>query len=168
MARSHGGGSRLGKQWNFMLGQSNALTVDATVIAAGSIGFSTSQTILRMLGEYIITPTSATTALDSALVVIGIGIVSTDAFGAGAGSMPDPAAEPDYPWMYWASHQFFYLGTAAAGNDSESIRRFFDIRSMRKVTPRQSLVVVAQYVDNAGAPPLNLNFGQTRVLVGLH
>ncbi len=162
------GGARLAKQWESFNAIQRALTADAT-LQGTSLASTTAQTILRMLGSYIICPTSAPVAGDAALVVVGIGVVSTDAFAAGAGSMPDPGAEPDYPWLYWKSHGFFFpTNTADPSAASGSIRVDFDIRSMRKMKPRESLAWVIEYIDLAGTPPLQLDIAHTRVLIGLH
>ncbi len=169
MARARATGVRMGKQWSFLGGQFTLLTVDATVIASASIDSTTAQTILRMIGEYSISPTSAPVAGDRAAVGVGIGVVSSDAFAAGSGSMPDPSAEADYPWLYWANHTFSYAGVEPSqGGAALSVRKFFDIKSMRRMKPRESLATVVQYVNLNGDPPLTFAMGVTRVLLGLH
>ena len=142
------------------------LTADATVLLSG-IDFAIPGTVIRMLGEYSVrsTPGATHVDLDRAEVVIGIGIVSTDAKNVGSSAMPDPSGDPSWPWLYWASHQFLL----DAGNDdlnsvAAQVRRSFDIRSMRKFKPSESLVMVAQYVDLVGAPALTLITGGVRVL----
>ncbi len=171
--RSRGTGTRMGKQWDSLPAISLELTTDATV-AGGSLASTTSQTILRMLGEYIIASTGVATALDQATVGIGIGIISTDAFTLGATAMPDPLGEPEFPWLYWASHSIFYptAVSATAGQGDQSgvgTGRFpFDVKSMRKMKPRESLFFVAQYGDVSGTPPLRVGVANTRVLLGLH
>ncbi len=160
-------GTRQRKEWTSIPGIQLPMTSGATLLG-GSVAFASAATVLRMLGEYIITPTSAATAGDAAVVGVAIGVVSSDAFAAGAGSMPDPTDEPEYPWLYWANHSFFFPSTLTllGQTDAGSIRRSFDIRSMRKLKPRESLAFVAQYTDRAGAPPLQLDVAVTRVLVG--
>ncbi len=55
-------------------------------------------TVIRSLGELSIAPAAAgVVAGDATSVAVGIGVVSTDAITAGAASLPDPAAEPDFP-----------------------------------------------------------------------
>ncbi len=158
---------RLTKEWTDMPPSNNALTAAATVIASGILNFSAAGTIMRMIGEYIIAPTSAPTALDAANVNIGIGLVSSDAAAAGAGSLPDPAQEPSYPWLYWLDHAFFFADTGTDLN-TLNLRHRFDIKSMRKFKPNMSLVMVAQYVNVTGNPPLQLNVAGTRVMIGTH
>ena len=162
-------GPRLAKQWDALPGISIAFTGDATSLG-GSLPATASQTILRMMGEYTITPTAAPAAGDEAQVTIGIGVVSTDAFAAGAGSVPDPTSEAEYPWLYWASHPIGRAVDASVdpANETLLLRKSFDVKSMRKMKPRESLIFVAQYFNFTGDPPLTVLVGVTRVLLGLH
>jgi len=133
-----------------------------------ALAFSTADTVLRMLGEYTIAPTTAPTALDRAILTMAIGVVSSDAFAVGASAVPDPASEPEYPWLFWASHALHFTGTSVDGGAAGiSVRRSFDVRSMRKMKPRESLIWVSEYSDLAGAPPLTATAGITRVLLAL-
>ena len=121
-----------------------------------------------MLGEYVISPTAGATfaADDAATIGVGIGVVSTDAATAGAASVPDPIGEPDYPWLYWADIPFYFAGSGPGGDEiTAHVRRQFDIRSMRKLKPRETLTWVFQYGNLVGNPPLSLNVANTRVLV---
>ncbi len=157
-------GPRQTKRWDSIASFVQAFTSDTTA-ATGALPFTESETILRMLGEYVIKPTSAPTNGDAARMGVGIAVVSSDAFAVTA--VPDPLAEPEYPWLYWADHPFFFNSTstvdAVAGL---SLHKTFDIRSMRKVSPRESLTMIVQYGDSTGAPPLTFINGQTRVLLG--
>ena len=167
-------GSRFGagyvrkeKRWTSLPGINLALVASGTTIG-GSINFGENLTVMRMIGEYILGPTGAITAGDACSIKLGIGVVSTDAATLGATAVPDPGGEPSYPWLFWATHAFFYPTTGAPlqpAGDQESTRRAFDIRSMRKMKPRESLLWIVEYVDDAGTPPMQLKLGQTRVLV---
>ncbi len=161
-------GEKKVKAWSAMPSSRQDFTV-AVVIAPVSLGFTAPSSVIRMLGEYVVYPTASITANDAAKVTVGIGKVSTDAFSAGGAGIPDPAGDPSYSWLYWAAHMFSFAGTdpeAAAAN--YSVRRSFDIRSMRKVKNRDAIVVVAEYVSIIGAPPLSLSVASTRMLLGLH
>jgi len=158
------------KQWGFLPGVETALTADATVGLA-SLAFSSKQTVLRMIGSLLLTPTGTVTALDSARIVFAIGRVSTDAATLGATALPDPAGEPEYPWLYWTTMQvrFASSGAPATGRAvGGSMRESFDIRSMRKFSPGESLISVVQYVDRVGAPALTLDQSEIRVLLTIH
>ena len=137
--------------------------------AGGSIAFTSPATVLRMIGEYVIggTPGGTFAAADEVRIGLGLGMASTDA--AGSGVLPDPLEEPEYPWLYWADHAFAFEGaTVDRGNPAVALRRSFDIRSMRKFKPRESLIWNLQYADAAGTPPITVNLSSVRVLLGLH
>ena len=161
--RGHG---RLVKSWDKISQGAVALTTDSTNLIS-SLAFANVGTVMRMFGEYVIAPTSAPAATDSCSVTVGIGVVSTDAATLGSSAMPDPAVEAEFPWLFWRSHRFFYVGTdPEASTPNYGVRSSFDIRSMRKLRPRESLVLIAQYVDSVGAPPLTFSAAATRVLLG--
>ncbi len=122
-----------------------------------------------MLGGFVVTNSDTVVAKDSAEVTVAIGVVSSDALGVGSIAMPDPFDEPDYPWLYWASIPLFWpvAGSPRAGSSEAEARAVaFDIRSMRKIKPREGLAMVAQYTDNTGTPPVTITAAKTRVLVG--
>ncbi len=155
----------MAKQWSDMNAVSQSLTANATVIASGGNVANISLTFIRMIGEYIICPTSAPVAGDNVNVTLGICIVSNDAFISGAGAMPDPADEPEFPWLYLMTHPLFFPDTSlVSGAANASVRHSFDIRSKRKVKAQQTLATIAQYVNIAGNPPLTLSFANCRVL----
>ena len=160
-------GPRMQKQWSFIPGLSILFTVGATKSGA-ALTFGEPATVLRMIGEYTISLAAAPTALDSLVIAVAIGVVSTDAFNvAAAAALPDPSAEPDYPWLYWTSHPFFFPTTSTDPNgDSTKLRLHFDIKSMRKMKSRESLVMVAEYANLAGSQPdITMVVGGTRVLL---
>jgi len=156
------------KQWAGFPGTVLALTGSGTNLGT-SIPFTSVQTIMRMIGEYVIVPTSDPVATDHATVAVGICKVSTDAFTLGATAMPDPNAEPEFPWLYWASHDFYFGDTSADPNSAgATLRHSFDVRTMRKFRPGESAVVVVQYANVAGFPPLTFTYGQIRALLTIH
>jgi len=158
-------GPRMAKHWHFIPGSSIGFTA-SSIFISGSLALDGPWTVLRMLGEYIITPTSAPAAGDNVTLAFGIGVVSSDAVGAGSASMPDPIAEPDYPWLYWSEHDFSFATTSAdPAGEGGSLRQPFDIKSMRKLKPRESLVFVVEYANVVGNPPLTASISATRVLV---
>ena len=166
---AHGNrGSRMNKSWLHIP------AIDADMTAAGhqggaSLAFVEPATVLRMIGDYLITPTNGgVVALDAANIGVGIGIVSTDAATLGATALPDPASEADYPWLYWKVSSLYFRGvldpTIPSGS-ADVVRVSFDIRSMRKIKPRESLSFGIEYVNVSGAPPLTFQSGGVRVLV---
>ena len=159
-------GPRMQKHWHEIKGATILFTVSTTQVM-DSLALSGPWTALRMIGEYIISPTSLPTALDAVTVGIGIGVVSTDAVVVGGSAMPDPTGEPDYPWLYWADHDFYFIDNSleTVGSPVGQLRQRFDVKSMRKIKPRESLAFVAQYSDIVGAPPMRLSTAATRILV---
>ena len=158
------------KLWQGIPSIQLAMAANGT-FAGPSLPFTSPQTVIRMLGEYVVTVTATPAAADAAKVGVGLAKVSTDAFGAGATALPDPISDPDFPWLYWAVHVFaFPVANQTDSNQSitGSLRHRYDIRSMRKFTANESLVLVAQYEDLSGAPPLLLSTGNSRILTTLH
>ena len=157
------------KQWRSLGANSTNMTASATTLM-GTLAFTDAQTVLRMIGGWQVGPsgTAAFVAGDSAEIVVGIGIVSSDAAGVGSAAMPDPLTDEPFPWLYWKHTTLWFPTTATDPNVPTASKCFdFDIRSMRKVKPRESLVFVAQYFDVAGAPDLQFQQFGTRVLVAL-
>jgi len=157
-------GPRMSKNWSGIPGFTNAFTANATVGTGGSTP-GAAATVIRMLGEYVITPTpgGAVSAGDAVDIGVGIAVVSSDAFTAGV--LPDPLGEPGYPWLYWTHHPFFLFdGTLAEGLSLANGRFTFDIRSKRRMKAQETLVLIVEYGDVNGAPPMTYCGGQVRVL----
>ena len=162
-------GPRRQKIWSAIPGINLALTGAGTSVGGG-LQFASADTILRCLGEYLVINTGTITGGDAATISVGLGVVSADAFSdVGASAMPDPGSEPQYPWLFWAEHKLFYpsAGAPLADSGNLSVRQRIDVKSMRKMSPRQTLAVVVQYADVSGTPPIQVLFGQTRVLIAL-
>ncbi len=168
MARQFQRSQKKAKLWLSLPSFQTLLTADSTN-AIAALFFTSPQTVIRMLGEYVIAPNSAPTAADRVKITVGLAKVSSDAATLGATALPDPAGDPDFPWLYWAEHSMFYPTTSLTGlSDSEVVRRPFDIRSMRKFASSEALVFVFQYADISGAPPIRFLGSATRVLTTLH
>ncbi len=156
---------RMLKQWTSIPGRTDNLAADTTV---GIGGFTPGEpvTVLRMLGSYTITPRLAPVAIDEVDIGIAIGVVSLDAFTAGGASLPDPLGNPEYPWLFWVRHGFFFATTSADPSSAAgSVRQSFDIRSMRKMKPNETLVRVVQYGNVTGNPDMMILNESVRVLV---
>jgi len=168
MARGRGSSGRMGKQWDDIAASTHILTVDTTS-AGNALVTSVPATLLRTMGSYVITPTSAPAALDAVEITVAIGIASADAFAVGSTALPDPGTEPEYPWIYWKDHTFFFATTTADPNSAaSSVRADFDVKSMRKLKPREAIFAVVQYFSIVGAPPMQVEMAGTRLLLGLH
>ncbi len=157
---------RMQKDWFGIAQSASGLTGSTTVLLAALISLQ-AQTVIRMIGEYVISPTPGGTfvAGDRVEIALGIAVVSSDAAALGSTAMPDPIGDEAYPWLFWASHKLIFAGASPGGDEiTAHVRRSFDIKSMRKMKADQDLVLVAQYVDLVGAPPITVDTGTVRVL----
>ncbi len=168
MARHFQRSQKKAKLWVSIPSFEAGLNANATTVVAG-FGFTSPQTVIRMLGEYLIAPSAAPTAFDRCKVTVGLAKVSTDAFTLGSTAMPDPAEETSFPWLYWAEHHFNFTSAALTGfSTADVLRRTFDIRTMRKFTSNETLCFIMQYTDIQGTPALRFQGSQTRTLTTLH
>ena len=156
------------KQWIAAPGLLETLTTAVTRVS-GSLAFLEPGTILRWRGYFsAFMDESGATAGDRMVITVGIGIFSTDAVTVGENAMPDPADEPEYPWVWWKE---FSLHTEVAAGPSggwgiQAQRYDIDSKAMRRIKPGESLVLVFQTTNLVGAPTVNIDVGQLRVLVG--
>jgi len=146
----------------------NAFTSNALAII-GTLSFTGPGTIHRVRGGEVSGFFVASAASDLATIVLALGIVSTDAATAGVGSMPAPFGDTDYPWMWWKS--FTLSDSDASGGQGVLGMHYFrteiETKAMRIVKPKQSLVLVAQYIDAVGTPPITVVHSGSRVLLGV-
>ena len=159
------------KHWVGVTGYGQDLGAFGTFLVqqvGGTGGLADAFTVIRMLGEYTIFPTSALVQGDEATISVGIAVVSSDAATVGPTAMPDPADDQEYPWLYWASHPFGANNAVEESALASMSGRFrFDIKSMRKIKPSESIVTVVQAADvgSAGQPPMTIVGGGLRVLL---
>ena len=152
------------KSWTDLLGISLS-TAAASTILGTSLAFGSPATILRMRGQILL---NFDAAADNSRqnVGIGIGIISSDAFAAGAGSVPDPLSETDYPWLWWSTIPLVNdLQIAGESLQLAVVARVeVDSKAMRKVKPGQSLAVI--YQTSAAVSATNIQQANIRVLIG--
>ena len=134
-------------------------------LAGGSAGFATliseatfanlgRPTVIRIRGQlHAQMDRSAEVAEDKATVVTGIAMVESNAVTAGIASLPTPATNVDYSWM-WIGVQT--LSTPTTLTEDEGPGRFqrleIDAKAMRKANPSMALVLVTQVVSVIGTP----------------
>ena len=165
MAR--GRSTRMQKAWDALPGIFLDMTATGTFLAS-NLTVIVPSTILRIVGRVTIHSTAggAFGAGDEAFVSFGLGIFSADAVAAGAGSLPEPAGDPSFPWMYTNGAS---LAIHTAGNAEvalAAIQKFdLDVRSMRRIKPSEALAFVATYSDVVGAPPYSVSYASLRVLI---
>ena len=111
----------------------------AGTIATG-VQIGESLTLVRTRGQLAIhfDPTSIA---DVVQVGVGLGVYASDAFAAGAASMPGPLSDAGWDWVY---HKLFMFGpafTATETGDSivDNIQMEVDSKAMRKLKDNQVL-----------------------------
>jgi len=118
-----------------------------------SLAFEDPQTIMRTRGMMSIIP-DVTTADLSIVGAVGMGVVSQEAFAAGVASVPEPFTDADWGgWFVWRSFGLrFNFETAIGVNFVPANWQFeVDSKAMRRVTPNEVLVVVAESQGGAFA-----------------
>ncbi len=168
--RSFTRSQRMTKRWISLPDFEVVFTANGTRLF-GILSLTEPSTVMRIMGEYSVQCQGAGVfvTLDKALVTIGIGVVSTDAAELGFTAMPDPADELQYPWLYWREHTITVFDAAALdGSQDQAFHRVsFDVKSMRKLKPRESLVMIGQYRDVVGTPPVEVFSAAARVLLAV-
>ena len=124
-------------------------------------------TIVRVRGNLQAYLRSATGADDGYHCALGIGLVSSDAFGIGVTAVPNPLDDVDWPgWLY---HRYFDVhGSAAFAADDSAGKLSFEVdsKAMRKWGANETLMANLQVVEEVGST-LSVWF-DSRVLVKLH
>ena len=158
------------KQWSSIPGLSTTLSTDQ-LLGGGILGFTEPATVLRMIsGGGLIMFDSTRQLADRFDFGYAIGVVSSDAAALGVTALPDPLGEPEYPWLYW--HPFSLRSEEASTEASDflgaAVYRMpaFDSRSMRKMKPGESLVMLLDCQGAFGAPATVVSLESVRVLLG--
>jgi len=156
------------KQWDGLPGLKTGFSADGIGLG-GSLAFTEPATIMRMIcGGGLVAMDETRQVGDRADFTYAIGIISSDAFAAGTTAVPDPTSEPEYPWLYWTS---WSMNAFAADGDSalgSSVFRLppWQSQAMRKLKPGQSLFMVIEGTGFQGAPVVDVDLEQVRVLIG--
>ena len=98
MARTHS--CPMQKSWTSIPASEFSITGDATN-ASGGLSVGSSTTILRCRGFVQAMFDASAQVGDNIFLTFGLGIVSSDAFAVGPGSLPDPSGDAGYPWLWW-------------------------------------------------------------------
>jgi len=155
------------KSWDSIPGLSTSISTDSTVLAGG-LAFTIPATILRWRGSVMAWLDASDKQVgDAGDLAFGLAIISSDAFAAGAGSVPDPISEPEYPWIWLGTMDIRVELTAATEAWGISAQRVdVDSKAMRKVKPGETACMIIQAAGVTGAPNINVEVAQTRVLIG--
>ena len=150
---------------------SQAISSSATTLATtGIVAVPEGLTLVRTRGLLTLQLTTANVAGAGFDGAFGIAITDTEAFLAGAASVPDPQDDPDaevwiyHTWFTVASTQF--TATEEIGADNlASLRMIVDSKAMRKFPVGKTMYAVLGTVEN-GVSTMNWTFG-ARVLFKL-
>jgi len=106
--------------------------------------FEEPSTVIRSRGMFTVKATSY--AADLRIVgAMGIAIVSSEAAAAGVSSLPEPYTDADWGgWFVWRSFSHAFELQDATASFLASWSMEIDSKAMRKITPNETLVVVAE------------------------
>jgi len=115
-----------------------------------SASFEEALTVVRTRGMISVKP-NVYTADASIMAAIGVGIVSAEALAAGVASIPEPFTDADWGgWYVWQSFAYVFEFNAAATLAFPASAQFeIDSKAMRKVSPNEALVVIAESLGGA-------------------
>ncbi len=142
------GGHRRLTQWVGPPAQAFVAVANGGATIIDSLVIEESATIVRNRGAVVIRPSFV--GADLAIVgAYGVGVVSSEAFTAGIASVPEPYSDADWGgWMVWRSFasqiEFDVDGTFVSSFQLE-----IDLNAMRKVTPNEVVVYVAESQSGA-------------------
>ena len=115
-----------------------------------SASFEEPLTIMRTRGVVSIQPGSFSADLN-VMGAIGMAIVLAEALAIGITAIPEPFNDADWGgWFVWRSFALHLdVGTSVGFDANSALNIEIDSKAMRKVSPNEALVVVAE--SQAGA-----------------
>ncbi len=164
--RSSRSGAVHNKEWTFScLDATNFDLAVANLIAFSIFTADEAETVLRTRGE-IMVMLDATAVNEDATIAVGLAVVSTRAVAAGTASLPRPAIDGAYPWL-WHGVAIVSSGQEAAiVPDFLAVRLLVDSKAMRKVKESEAIVAVFEICDSQDQGGSVRVFGGFRVLTG--
>ena len=151
--------------------------IGLTQMAAGQVAFNTLEseadlesqgkpTIARIRGQILVqTDFSAEVPEDKCNVGFGIALLDARAVAAGAGSLPGPLTNIEFPWMWWHSSVIAVQTTVGLEQVLSNFDRIeVDGKAMRKAAPGHLLVLVAEVLAITGTSDIEY-FGALRILL---
>ena len=142
-------------------------TANGTTLIDTGVEASEPLTTVRIRGELTIWLEVVTTIGDGFTVYhAGIGIVTADAFAQGAGSMPTPGGDDDWPGWMWHHSGAALIGletTEVARGPLSAVRIPIDSKAMRKIGTNEVQFGAVQFGGEVGAATASFVMN-TRVL----
>ncbi len=143
-------GARRRTQWvgpadqQYVAVATTAKTLIGSFTPATAVPSMNNPTVVRVRGEVSITP-QAFSADVTIVGAYGVAIVSTDAFAAGAASVPGPFDDADWGgWLVWRSFSRIFEFADATGFFWGSFEQEVDSKAMRKMGSNDTMVLVAE------------------------
>ena len=101
-------------------------------------------TIVRTRGQFGVRVAAASSGNSIIRGVLGLIVVSSDAFAAGIGSLPGPLSDSGNDWFVWAPFTLLF-DDVIANNDSKYVTAVdFDSRGMRKMKFGQEIALILE------------------------
>ena len=139
--------------------------VSLVASAGGSLGLTlveSAATLVRSRGQWSASLTNNGTVKAHVLVVMGMIIVSSEAFGQGLASIPTPITDPERPWIIWHPLNLYGDATGDQPGSSElvAVSAAVDSRGMRKMKAGETLVLVfeAEQVSSTTGTVVNVAY----------
>ena len=153
-AREFRAGSRRVFAWSGVVVRSEIQGL-AAIQSLGDISlgvtFGARPTLARLRGNWMCHMVGS--ASESMIVGLGLIVVSTDAFTAGAASVPSPIDDLNAEWVW---HQLIPFGPSTAAESAAALDQHWkgeiDSKAMRKMNEAEVLGFVWDSVITAGAP----------------
>ncbi len=136
------------------------------------LGLDSEVTIVRVRGILQLWLDLATSAGDGFAGAAGMGLVNSDAFAAGAGSIPGPFSDPG--WEGWQWHHYWNLRGVAAQSQGQDVSRnanadqliIIDSKAMRKFSENMTFFGMVETDFETGTAGMVFS-ANTRVLAKL-
>ena len=138
------------------------------IVGSGIAALVDGLTVVRIRGSFEAILTSAVSALDGFHAVLGMCVVTNDAFAIGVTAVPNPMDDAD--WDGWMYHRFFDLHAKGATPsfllENQTVIQFeVDTKAMRKLPLNETLLMSMQLIE-VGAAGISVFF-DSRMLVKL-
>ena len=143
VVRGRAGKARL-TQWVGPADQGYVAVLTAAATAVAFVSFEEALTVMRTRGMVSIRPEVVGADLDI-VGAVGVGIVSAEAQAIGITAIPTPFSNGDWGgWMVWRSFSYRFEFADATGVNFVNWNFEIDSKAMRKVTPNEALVIIAE------------------------
>ena len=132
----------------------------SNVKTLGSVGVASGEapvTLVRTRGRYSIGLTVFPGARANWRGVLGMIVVSADAFAIGITAVPGPLSDPENDWIVWAP-TVLTVNTAALEGNAVFDTVDFDSRGMRKLKLGDVLAVVYELFTDAGGGAFDVSY----------